>query len=319
MTTHDASDRAHRAPVRDPRAAATTAAVPDRVRRAVGRFGGNVPHVGLRTAGGARAVGKQGPGPGGPRRPRPAVVPGGTGRGARRPRAHPARCCTHRSTRSRLRASGRVWAPRAPGDAHGRPRVCRAVLQAVLLPDRPEAHAPAAHPGACRLATTAAAGSGRPRTHANGTGPADRRCWESRRLSVGNPKAATFTDLLEPDCTSEKVARVTAPRPSPWTLRRWWERYEQHGGGASRSPTRCASTASIVSWRQSYRCSYSAGGRYPIDLPAFFEPHGLQRTLLLQRRRLGQRCDGYRTIVRKSRVRSMYRSAREVGQLLSLL
>ena len=74
MTPHDASDRAHRAPVRDPRAAATTAAVPDRVRRRVGRLGGNVPHVGFRPAGSARAVAGQGPGPGGPRRSQPAVV-----------------------------------------------------------------------------------------------------------------------------------------------------------------------------------------------------------------------------------------------------
>ena len=93
MATHDASNRTRRAPVRDPRAAATTAAVPGRVRRAVGRRGGNVPHVGFRPAGGARAVAGQGPGSGGPRRPQPAVVYGGAGRGARRPRAHPARCC----------------------------------------------------------------------------------------------------------------------------------------------------------------------------------------------------------------------------------
>ena len=50
----DCDPHVGRAPVRDPRAAATTAAVPDRVRRRVGRRGGNVPHVGFRPAGGAR-------------------------------------------------------------------------------------------------------------------------------------------------------------------------------------------------------------------------------------------------------------------------
>ena len=140
-----------------------------------------------RAAGDARAVAGQGPGPGGPRRPQPAVVFGGAGRGAWRPRAHAAQRRTQRAAARNVRASGGVRAPRAPGDTRGRPRLHRAVLQAVLLSDGPEAHAPVP----ADWGTTAAAASGRPRTHANGAGPADRGGGESGRLSVGNAQAET--------------------------------------------------------------------------------------------------------------------------------
>ena len=234
MTTHDASDRAHRAPVRDPRAAATAAAVQAEFAAVLG-----VAAETYRTwDAGRRAV------------PEPWLNK------ARQlvAREDPARLWSMEALAAELgvhvrtlrnaarsgtavrdvRASRLVRAPRAPSDACGRPRLCRAVLQAVLLPDRPDAYAPSAHPGACRLATTAAAGSGRPRTHPNPAGPADRGGgkavvyqWEARKrrpspvfwtkiehLRTSGGRRHRLTDDREPS----NRALSTRPAPGPLVL-----------------------------------------------------------------------------------------------------
>ena len=199
MPTHDASDRAYRALLRDPRATATAAAVPARVRRRVGRRGGNVPHVGFRAAGDARSVVSQGSGTAAREDParlwslEALAAELGVHVRTLRNAARSGRLCVtfesrvvfgHLVPRATL-AAGRTFIERYYKRCYSR----------TAPPPTP----PPAHPGACRLATTAAADPGRPCPHPNPAGPADRGGGESRHLSVGSAQATAVPRVLDED------------------------------------------------------------------------------------------------------------------------